>query len=135
MILSFLKNLRRKDQMKKLVTLAVSKGLLSEADRAYLEEQAHLKGDKITDNAKLEALIAQLPSDKEERFALAYSMLESQMKRGGISHRMENVLKAVLKALNISSSRSSELVDYLKINIRNGLSKEESYKRLGYLVE
>lgn len=135
MLRLFFNKFREKEQIETLVSIAVSQGIVSASDQAYLEEQAHIKVKRISDVNRIEELKQELPIEKEQRFQLIYTLLSNRMKRGAISLRLENILKNVLRVFGLSRERSNELVEYLKINIRNGLSKEESYKRLGYLVD
>ena len=47
----------------------------------------------------------------------------------------EVLIQKMILGLELSREKAIELVSFLKMNIRNGLSEEDSFNRLGYLLE
>lgn len=76
-----------------------------------------------------------LPKTAREKFKLVFYLIRSQMKNGALSDEKERILSKLIQVLSLSREKAHELVSFLKSNIRNGLSYEDSFERLGYILE
>ena len=85
-------------------------------------------------NAQISSYRKSLPGETGERFNLIYHLVHSTMKQGALSERKERILSNIIEVFNLKKERTKELIAFIKSNIRNGLGAEESFFRLGYLM-
>ncbi len=126
-------NREEKDQVNKLVIIATAENIIDHSDVLLLKEDMNY----ITIDSEFSSsdeIRKSLPKSSKERFALVYFLITTIMANGALSDKKLNIIAHLLSALNLSSEKALELTSFLKLNIRNGLSEEDSFQRLGYLV-
>lgn len=125
---------KEKDTINKLASIAKYEGLFSKTDLSVIEEELPYISFGQADPFQIEKLRESLPHDNKERFALAHYLIESLLVEGSLPQRREEVAAKIISAFDIPHLKAKELTAFLKLNIRNGLSMEDSFQRLGYLV-
>jgi hypothetical protein len=130
-----LSSLTEGDQIEKLVMLAAAEGMLNEEDLSVLRQEARISVKKVTQPEKIARIKEALPKEAFKKFRLIYGFMERLLKKGALSQQVESILMRALRVLGLQVERIRELISFLKVNIQNGLSLDESYKRLGYLVQ
>ncbi|MFH6982938.1 hypothetical protein [Marinoscillum sp. 108] len=127
-------NRSEKEHINKLVIIAHYEHIIDQEDILLLKqeigyislENKMVEVDKIRKN---------LPKTARERFNLVFFLVNSLMANGALSDRKEGIVARLLQVLDLSKEKAKELTSFLKLNIRNGLSMEDSFSRLGYLLE
>lgn len=123
-----------KDHISKLVMIAQAEHMIDQTDINLLKEE--MSYVSLQNGVReVEELRKKLPESPEERFSMVYFMVTSLMSHGALSDNKESLITKLLLALNLSRDKAQELVSFIKLNVRNGLSKEDSYSRLGYLLQ
>ncbi|REE01256.1 hypothetical protein [Marinoscillum furvescens] len=125
---------KEKETINKMASIAKYEGLFSKTDLSVIEEELPYISFGQADPFQIEKLRTSLPEDTKERFALAHYLIDSLMVSGALAQRREDVAAKILSAMDIPLTKAQELTAFLKLNIRNGLSMEDSFQRLGYLV-
>jgi len=131
---SLFTNRSEKEHINKLVIIAHYEHIIDQEDILLLKqeigyislENKMVEVDKIRKN---------LPKTARERFNLVFFLVNSLMANGALSDRKEGIVARLLQVLDLSKEKAKELTSFLKLNIRNGLSMEDSFSRLGYLLE
>ncbi len=131
---SLFTNRSEKEHINKLVIIARYEHIIDQEDILLLKqeigyislENKMVEVDKIRKN---------LPKTARERFNLVFFLVNSLMANGALSDRKEGIVARLLQVLDLSKEKAKELTSFLKLNIRNGLSMEDSFSRLGYLLE
>ncbi len=131
---SLFTNRSEKEHINKLVIIAHYEHIIDQEDILLLKqeigyislENKMVEVDKIRKN---------LPKTARERFNLVFFLVNSLMANGALSDRKEGIIAKLLQVLDLSNEKAKELTSFLKLNIRNGLSMEDSFSRLGYLLE
>ena len=122
-----------------LIKLAFAKGKLDELDIEYINRnfsKLNISDSEIKSSKnKIESLESAVPAEKFERYKLLFGLMKIMMIRDIVTDRSEKVLKGVAEVLMKNANNVNELVHFLKFNIKYGNSTEESYSRLGYLID
>ncbi|WP_421871354.1 hypothetical protein [Marinoscillum sp.] len=117
--------------------------LIGEAHNAFdpeelqilMRELNYTPSAKQHSEADVESFKLKLPESSKDRFSIIYYLVSSFMKNGALSEKKESLIRKLISGLELSREKAAELVSFLKMNIRNGLSEEDSFSRLGYLLE
>lgn len=127
---------KEKEQLNKLVAIAENANLLNSTDIELLKAEmiCNIKDhpERLFDVEKYKK---SLPASSKEKFQLIFFIVQSMMINGGLSDKKESVINKLLQTLNISKDKAKELISFLRLNILNGLSINDSFQRLGYLLE
>lgn len=131
------KNRQEKDQINKMLVIAAHENIIERNDIDELTSEMNFLSYKELTNKqeKIQGLKKALPKTGKEKFKVTFLLLSSLMKNGALSEHKEEVISNLIQIMNIPREKATELVSYLKHNIRNGLSLDDSYMRLGYLLE
>lgn len=125
-----------KKQINRMVLIAAHEQMINPQDVELLtSDSAFISYDELIKKERIFHFKKGLPQSAKEKFKLVFFLIRTQMKNGALSNEKENALSRLIQVLNVSREKANELVSFLKSNIRNGLSYEESYERLGYLLE
>lgn len=124
-----------KEQATRLAVIAdVLKTIDPEEFRILMQEMNYTPAANTTEK-DLEKYRVKLPQTAKEKFSTVYYLVESFMENGALSDKKESLIGKLIIGMEISREKAIELVSFLKMNIRNGLSEEDSFTRLGYLLE
>ncbi len=123
-----------RNQIKSLIILGISQGIVSEEDSIFLQKATSIQLDTIPLPTQAGRLKRLLPTKRFKKFKLIYTLVGKILRRGQWGDRAERILQQLLSVLNMPFERSRELLCYLQNNIVKGLSVDQSYHRLGYLV-
>lgn len=132
---NLLANRKEKEQISKLVALAEADQSLDQSDIKILQEEMTFISWNQHHNGSLEKYRNNLPKAAKEKFETVFFLVNFLMDNGALSDSKENLTKKLVQQMELSSEKAAELTGFLKLNIRNGLSKADSYSRLGYLLE
>ena len=122
-----------------LIKLAFAKGKIDELDIDYINKnfkKLNISSAEIKSSAKrIESLENSIPAEKFERYKLLFGLMKIMMFKDMISDKSERILKGGAEVLTKNANNVNELIHFLKFNIKYGNSTEESYSRLGYLID
>ncbi|MEQ8583192.1 MAG: hypothetical protein RIC30_10345 [Marinoscillum sp.] len=131
---SLFTNRSEKEHINKLVIIAHSEHIIDQEDILLLRQEIGYISIESR-MVEVEKIRKNLPKTAKERFNLVFFLVNSLMANGALSDRKENIIAKLLQVLDLSKEKAKELTSFLKLNIRNGLSMEDSFSRLGYLLE
>lgn len=100
-----------------------------------MREMNYTPATKPVTEAVVEQYKLKLPQTSKEKFSIVYYLVNSLMANGALSDKKEALIRKLISGLELSREKAMELVSFLKMNIRNGLSEEDSFNRLGYLLD
>lgn len=117
--------------------------LLADAQNAFDTEDHKLLAEfmnftpstKESVDSLLEKYRSKLPESAKDKFSVVFYLVKKLMTNGALSDKKESLIQKLISGLDISREKGLELVSFLKMNIRNGLTEEDSFSRLGYLLE
>ncbi|WP_421895997.1 hypothetical protein [Marinoscillum sp.] len=131
---SLFTNRSEKEHINKLVIIAHSEHIIDQEEILLLRQEiGYISMESRM--VEVEKIRKNLPKTAKERFNLVFFLVNSLMANGALSDRKENIIAKLLQVLDLSKEKAKELTSFLKLNIRNGLSMEDSFSRLGYLLE
>lgn len=129
-------NRKEKDQLNKLVAIAENDNLLDSTDLQILkEDMSYLSTDHPERLIHVDKYRKSLPADSREKFHLVFFLVQSMMINGGLSDKKEMLIGKLLQVMDVSKDKARELTSFLRLNILNGLSVDDSFQRLGYLLD
>ena len=131
---SLFTNRSEKEHINKLVIIAHSEHIIDQEEILLLRQEIGYISIESR-MVEVEKIRKNLPKTAKERFNLVFFLVNSLMANGALSDRKENIIAKLLQVLDLSKEKAKELTSFLKLNIRNGLSMEDSFSRLGYLLE
>ena len=132
---SLFTNRSEKEHINKLVIIAHCEHIIDQEDILLLKQEIGYISVEENRIPEVEKIRQNLPKTARERFNLVFFLVNSLMANGALSDKKEGIVAKLLLALNLSTEKAKELTSFLKLNIRNGLSMEDSFSRLGYLLE
>ena len=100
-----------------------------------MREMNYTPAVKTASQPDLEKYRMKLPQEAREKFSVVFYLVNKLMMNGALSDKKEVLIQKMILGLELSREKAIELVSFLKMNIRNGLSEEDSFNRLGYLLE
>jgi|GEM_PF-1563737 len=124
-----------KEQLNRLAVIAEAEHLFDEADFEILLHEIGYSPGKSNREELANKYREELPDSPREKFQLSFSLVKRLMSNGGLSDGKEKVAYKLIQAMDLSREKARELVSFIIMNIRNGLSLDDSYDRLGYLLE
>ncbi len=128
-----------KQDVRNLVKVAYAQGKIDELDVNYLNNELkylHLSEREVRKSRNAEKeLRQQLPKDPKKVYGLIYRLTEKLMATNMLTDKKESVLKRLVGVFAKNMNNVNELIHFLKYNIRYGKSIEDSYARLGYLLQ
>lgn len=130
-------NKRDQQQINRLVMIAALENRIEPSDINLLTEQiTFIRYEELPD--KKQQILnykKRLPRTPREKFQLIFYLVTSLMRNGALSEKKEKMLTRIVQVLHLKKEKSKELISFLISNIRNGLTVQDSYLRLGYLLE
>ena len=127
-------NRSEKEHINKLVIIAHYEHIIDQEDILLLKQEiGYISSEHRM--VQVDKIRKTLPKTTRERFNLVFFLVNSLMANGALSDRKESLIAKLLQVLDLSNEKAKELTSFLKLNIRNGLSMEDSFSRLGYLLE
>lgn len=131
------KNRKEKELINKMLVIAAHENMLERSDIDLLtSEMKFITYEELSRKQnKIQNFKQSLPKSGKEKFKVIFLLLSSMMKNGVISDSTEEVVSNLIQVMNVPKEKACELVSYLKSNIKNGLSLDDSYMRLGYLLD
>lgn len=127
-------NRSEKEHINKLVIIAHYEHIIDQEDILLLKQEiGYISSEHRM--VQVDKIRKTLPKTTRERFNLVFFLVNSLMANGALSDRKEGIIAKLLQVLDLSNEKAKELTSFLKLNIRNGLSMEDSFSRLGYLLE
>ena len=117
--------------------------LIGEAHSAFdpeelqilMREMNYTPATKPVSETAVEQYRLKLPQSSQEKFSIVFYLVNALMANGALSEKKEALIRKLISGLDLSREKAMELVSFLKMNIRNGLSEEDSFNRLGYLLD
>lgn len=127
---------REKKQIKTVAILAHYDHLIDPTDIDVLTSEGLVDNKEVlTLNVNLDKVKQELPKTPRDQFSLVYFLMQTFMRNGGnMTERQEKVALGLVQVLTKKREKAIELVSFIKSNIRNGLSQDDSFSRLGYLL-
>ena len=125
--------------VRNLVKVAFAEGNIDESDVDYLNKE--LQNLKIsekqvkTSKTSISSLKKKLPHDPFRIYKLIYKITKKMMSTNMLTDRKESLLRRLMSVFVKNVQSTTELILFLKYNIRYGNSIEDSYSRLGYLLQ
>lgn len=127
---------KEKDHVIKLAMIAEAQSTFDPEElQILMKEMNFTPSVKAKTSSDLEKYRMRLPQDSREKFSVVYYLVTKFMMNGALSDKREALIRKLIGGMEISREKAMELVSFLKMNIRNGLSEEDSFSRLGYLLE
>lgn len=128
---------KNKEQINTLVMVAALENRLEPSDIKLLTEQvSFIRYTEPSDKEhRIRSYRKSLPKNPREIFTIIFHLVMSLMRNGSLSEKKEEMLIKIIQIIHLRKEKSRDLISYIKSNIRNGLNVDESYLRLGYLVE
>ncbi len=127
---------KEKDHVIKLALIAEAQSTFDPEELQILMKEVSFTPSVNSKSASdLEKYRTRLPQDSREKFSVVFYLVNKFMLNGALSDKREALIRKLIIGMDLSREKAMELVSFLKMNIRNGLSEEDSFSRLGYLLE
>ncbi|MBR11505.1 MAG: hypothetical protein CMP48_27990 [Rickettsiales bacterium] len=127
---------KEKEHVTKLAQIAQAQNAFDPEElQILMREMNYTPAVKTASQPDLEKYRMKLPQEAREKFSVVFYLVNKLMMNGALSDKKEVLIQKMILGLELSREKAIELVSFLKMNIRNGLSEEDSFNRLGYLLE
>lgn len=128
---------KNKEQINRLVMIAALENRIEPSDINLIIKQLNFVTYEELPNKQQQIwhYKKSLPKTSREKFKLIFLLVTAVMTNGALSEKQEKMLTRIVQVLHLHKEKSKELISFIKVNIRNGLTIEGSYLRLGYLLE
>lgn len=128
---------RDKEQINRLVMIAALENRIEPSDLSLLTEQLKfIRYEELPDkHQQILHYKKELPHSTKEKFNLIFLLVTSLMRNGALSEKKEQMLARIIQVMQLKKEKANELISFMKSNIRHGLNIEDSFLRLGYLLE
>lgn len=131
------KNRQEKNQINKMLAIAAHENILEPKEIDLLTKEIKFLSYKelAYKQHKIQNFKKNLPVSGKEKFKIAFLLLSSLMKNEALSKDNEEAMCSLIQVISVPKEKARELVSFLKSNIQNGLNLDDSYMRLGYLLD
>ncbi|MEQ9307446.1 MAG: hypothetical protein RJQ14_26265 [Marinoscillum sp.] len=126
---------KEKESVNRLAIIADVQRALDPEEMRILMQEMNYTPTANTTVSDLEKYRVKLPQSAKEKFSVVFYLVETLMQNGALSEKKESLIRKLIVSMELSNEKALELISFLKMNIRNGLSEEDSFTRLGYLLE
>jgi len=125
--------------VRNLVKVAFAEGNIDESDVDYLNQELqylHISEKQVRQSkSSISTLKRKLPRDPFRIYKLIYRITKQMMSTNMLTDKKESLLRRLMSVFVKNVTSTTELIHFLKFNIRYGNSIEDSYSRLGYLLK
>ncbi|MEQ8473131.1 MAG: hypothetical protein RIC35_18190 [Marinoscillum sp.] len=126
---------KEKENVSRLAIIADVQRTIDPEEMRILMQEMNYTPSANTTVSDLDKYRLKLPQTAKEKFSVVFYLVESLMQNGALTDKKESLIRKLIVGLELSHEKAMELISFLKMNIRNGLSEEDSFTRLGYLLE
>lgn len=127
---------KEKEYVTKLALIAEAQNAFGPEDLQILMKDINFTPSiKNVPDSEITKHRLKLPQNSRDKFSIVYYLVNKLMDNGALSDKKESLIQRLILGLELPREKALELVSFLKMNIRNGLSEDDSFSRLGYLLE